>query len=217
MAPKLRWRWLGTQPYDPIHRMQLRLREAILAGEAEPSLLLVEHEPVITLGRRGGHLAVDEESLRARGIDVRRVERGGLATYHGPGQLVGYPVLPLARLGLSVPSLVRALEAALIGYAGDRGIDVGRREGFPGVWCGDRKIGAIGLHVHRGVSIHGFALNLTVDTAAYRWIVPCGLEPAEGRVSSLTELLGQADPPEIAASEVAERLDHRIFQDRRRP
>lgn len=213
----LHWKWLGRRPYDPVHRMQLQLREAILRGEAEPTLLLVEHEPVITLGRRGGDLALGADALRAQGVAVREVERGGLATYHGPGQLVGYPVLPLARFGLSVPRLVRALEAALIGYAGDRGLDAARREGLPGVWCGDRKIGAIGLHVHRGVSIHGFALNLTVDTAAYRWIVPCGIDPAEGRVSSVAELLGQADPPEIAASEVAERLVHRILQDRRRP
>jgi len=190
--------------------MQLRLREAILAGTGESTLLLVEHDPVITLGRRGGELAIGVDRLRERGVGVHQVERGGLATYHGPGQLVGYPILPLARFGVTIPELVEAVEAVLIGYARDRGLVAGRRQGLPGVWCGERKIGAIGLHVHRGVSIHGFALNLTVDTSAYRWIVPCGIEPAQGSVSSIAELHGHADPPEVAAPEVADRLVTRM-------
>jgi len=210
VRPGIRWTWLGRAAYEPVHRKQLQLRQAILAGEGEPTLLLVEHEPVITLGRRGGELAIDADALRARGVAVQRVERGGLATYHGPGQLVGYPVVPLERFGLTVPRLVWAMERALIEYAGDRGLDAGRRDGYPGVWCGDRKIGAIGLHVHRGVSIHGFALNLTVDPAAYRWIVPCGIEPSVGKVSSIAEILGHADSPEAAAPEMADRLVHRM-------
>ena len=186
--------------------MQLDIREAILAGRGEPSLLMVEHEPVITLGRRGGDLALPRDDLARRGVDVVDVERGGLATYHGPGQLVGYPILPLARFCLTVPEFVALLEEVMIGHAASLGLDAHRREGWPGVWVGRIKIGAVGLHLHRGVSIHGFALNLTTDPAAYRQLVPCGIGPRQGAVGTIEQLAGRAEPPEEAAPAVAERL-----------
>ncbi len=205
MTPPLPWSWLGRQPYAPVHERQLQLRRAILAGHGEPTLLLVEHEPVVTLGRRGSDadLALSRGALRDGGVDVVSVERGGLATYHGPGQLVGYPVIPLASFGLTVPAFVHRLEAALIEFVGGLGVVGHRREGWPGVWVGRTKIAAIGLHIHRGVSIHGFALNLTLRPAVYGCIVPCGIPAELGSVSSVAELAGAAPEPGDAASEVA--------------
>lgn len=205
MTSLLQWSWLGRQPYTPVHERQLQLRTEILAGRAEPTLLLVEHEPVVTLGRRASDadLALSRRALLEGGVQVVSVERGGLATYHGPGQLVGYPVIPLARFGLTVPGFVHRLEAALIEYVGGLGVVGQRREGFPGVWVGRTKIAAIGLHIHRGVNIHGFALNLTLRPEVYGCIVPCGITAEQGAVSSVAELAGTAPGPETAAPEVA--------------
>jgi len=145
-------------------------------------LLLMEHPPVLTLGRTAdpSHIRADAATLGARGIEVIRVERGGEVTYHGPGQLVAYPILALSARGLLVRPLVRALEAALVETCAAYGVAAARREGHPGCWCDPdgrdpRKIGALGLRIERGVSYHGIALNVSVDLADFDLIDPCGM------------------------------------------
>ena len=208
----MRWEWLGRQPYRPVHRRQLGLRRDLLAGVGQPTLLLVEHEPVVTLGRRAGDeaLKVPREQLEAQGVAVEAIERGGLATYHGPGQLVGYPIVRLADHQLTVPRYVAVLEDTLIAYAGELGLPASRRKEYPGVWVERSKIGAVGLHLHRDVSIHGFAFNLTLDPGSYRWILPCGIRPEDGTVSSVKALLGGAPSPAEAAPRVAQLLLARL-------
>ncbi len=210
--PDLTWEWLGRQPYRPTWERQKALREAILAGTGEPRLWLLEHDPVVTLGRRaaGDAVAVPRALLSQRGVELVAIDRGGQATYHGPGQLVGYVILPLPRFGLTVPRLVDHLEGAVIDFVARRGVVAGRRGGYPGVWVGRRKIAAIGLHLHRLVTIHGFALNLDPDLTPYSYIVPCGIRPEDGAVSSLRELVGEAPTPAQAAPEIAADLVARL-------
>lgn len=210
--PELTWEWLGRQAYRPVWERQKALRQAILDGAGEPRLWLLEHEPVVTLGRRAGEdaVTVPAELLAQRGVELVSIERGGAATYHGPGQLVGYVILPIEPFGLTVPRLVQHLEGCVIDFAGRRGVQAGRREGYPGVWVGRRKIAAVGLHLRRLVTIHGFAFNLTTDLTPYETIVPCGIRPDEGQVSSLAELAGEAPSPQQAAPEIAENLVARL-------
>jgi len=209
---ELTWEWLGRQPYRPVYAQQLALREQILAGVGEPRLWLLEHEPVVTLGRRTADdaLTMPVEWMQRHGVELVEIERGGAATYHGPGQLVGYVILPVDRFGLTVPRLVAHLEGCVIDFAARRGVGAGRRDGFPGVWVQRSKIAAVGLHLHRLVTIHGFAFNLTVDLTPYSYIVPCGITPDQGRVSSLAELGVDAPSPEQAAPEIAADLVARL-------
>jgi lipoyl(octanoyl) transferase len=169
---------LGTVEYTEAVVLQERLRERVQAGELPDLLLLLEHPPVYTLGRRSqpGELPLGEEHYRARGIDVVRTRRGGKLTYHGPGQLVGYPIVRVD----DVVAYVRTLEQALVGALADEGLVArGRPEDGPdytGVWVGERKIASIGVHVARGVTTHGFAVNVENDLQPFGWVVPCGLE-----------------------------------------
>jgi lipoyl(octanoyl) transferase len=166
---------LGTVEYTETAALQERLRERVRDGELPDLMLLLEHAPVYTLGRRSqpGELPLPEEHYRARGIDVVRTRRGGKLTYHGPGQLVGYPIVHVT----DVPAYVDAMQRALIAALADAGIEARSREGLQhtGVWVGDRKIASIGVHVSRGVSMHGFALNVTNDLAPFGQVVACGL------------------------------------------
>ena len=167
-------------------------------GRIDDQLLLLEHPAVLTLGRGSdpAHIRADPATLAARGIEVVRVERGGEVTYHGPGQLVAYPIVALARRGLLVRPFVRALEAALSATCAAHGVGAGRRDGHPGCWCDPdgatpRKIGALGLRVERGVSYHGMALNVTTDLADFELIDACGMP---GVIStSIAAELGKAD------------------------
>jgi lipoyl(octanoyl) transferase len=186
--------WLGRVPYAEALERQRQRREAIVAGQAPEALWLLEHEPVITTGRR----AVDLDSERL-GVPVIQTERGGLATYHGPGQLVGYLLLDIGRRGGSVRGTVCAVEAGLIDWLRPQ-LMTGRREGYPGVWVGRDKIAAIGLHFRRGVSMHGFALNLTVELERFQGFSPCGIE--DGGVTSLQRELGRSPAPGEVALEV---------------
>ncbi|MEE9285784.1 MAG: lipoyl(octanoyl) transferase LipB, partial [Dehalococcoidia bacterium] len=158
-----------------------QIREARLSGRAPDTLLLLEHPPTITFGRRSGagEMLMPREELVRQGFEFHEIERGGKATYHGPGQLVGYPIVSLRELGLDVPRFVRLLEQTLMDYLAGVGLSAQRRPGFPGVWVGGRKIGAVGVHLKRWVSIHGFALNLCPDLKHFEAIVPCGIEDAE--------------------------------------
>ncbi len=174
--------WLGRVPYREAWALQKALVTRRAAGEIGDRLLLLEHPAVLTLGKHGdkAHVLAPAAELERRGIEVIRVERGGEVTYHGPGQLVAYPILRLADRGLLVRPLVRALEAAMIETCGVFGVEAGRREGEPGCWVsGDgpfpRKIGALGLRIERGVSYHGIALNVEPDLADFDLIDPCGM------------------------------------------
>ena len=174
--------WLGRVAYREALDLQHRLVAERADGRIPDQLLLLEHPPVLTLGRRSdpGHVLADPSTLATRGIEVVRVERGGEVTYHGPGQLVAYPIVALADRGLMIKPFVRALEGAMIATCAGFGVAAGRREGHPGCWCephgpGPRKIGALGLRIERGVSYHGIALNVTTDVADFELIDPCGM------------------------------------------
>jgi lipoyl(octanoyl) transferase len=178
--------WLGRIGYREAHALQKRLVEARVAGEIGDRLLLLEHPAVLTLGRHSdpAHILVSPDELQARGIPVERVERGGEVTYHGPGQLVAYPIVRLHDRALLVRPFVRALEAALVATCLAHGVAAARREGHPGCWCGlaeprPRKIGALGLRVERGVTYHGIALNVSVDLADFELIDACGMPGVE--------------------------------------
>jgi len=175
-------RRLGTVGYQEGLDLQQQLVDQRKAGLIGDQLLLLEHPPVLTLGRTAdpSHIRADAATLGARGIEVIRVERGGEVTYHGPGQLVAYPIVGLSARGLLVRPLVRALEAALVATCAAYGVAAARREGHPGCWCDPdgidpRKIGALGLRIERGVSYHGIALNVSVDLADFDLIDPCGM------------------------------------------
>ena len=168
---------LGAVEYRAAHDLQERLRAARQAGAIPDTLLLLEHEPVYTRGRRSapGELGMGEDWYRERGIDIVDVDRGGKVTYHGPGQLVGYPIVGVGDVMEYVATLERAIAAALA----DEGIAARGRshEGiaWTGVWVQDRKLASIGLHVSQGVSKHGFAVNVDNALDPFDWIVPCGL------------------------------------------
>jgi lipoate-protein ligase B len=201
----MRVMWLGRRGYDDVHGLQLALRDAIIAEAAPATLLLVEHEPVVTLGRQQVHqdLRVTRTELERRGIALRATERGGRATYHGPGQLVGYPIAPLRRLAPDVTSYVWRLEETMIRTAMHYGIAAGRRAGLRGVWVGEQKLGFIGIAISREVCWHGFALNVAPDLAAFDLIAPCGLEIA---VTAIGQHRYPAPPVASVADVMARKL-----------
>jgi lipoyl(octanoyl) transferase len=174
--------WLGRLDYREAWDVQKRLAAARADGDIGDRLLLLEHPAVLTLGRQADerHVLATPAELARRGIEVLRVERGGEVTYHGPGQLVAYPIIGLSRRGLLLRPLVRALEAAMVATCEAFGVMAARRDGHPGCWCdpegsSPRKIGALGIRVERGVSYHGIALNIDPDLADFDLIDPCGM------------------------------------------
>jgi lipoyl(octanoyl) transferase len=184
---------LGSVEYREAHDLQERLRAARQAGAIPDTLLLLEHPPVYTRGRRSeaGELGMGEDWYRSQGIDIVDVDRGGKVTYHGPGQLVGYPIVAIDDVMAYVASLERAICAAL----DDEGIAARGRsdEGiaWTGVWVEDRKLASIGLHVSQGVAKHGFAVNVDNSLEPFGWIVPCGL-PEVRMTSVAVESVGRA-------------------------
>jgi len=205
---------LGSVEYRSALALQERLRVARQLNELPDVLLMLEHWPVYTRGRRSapGELPMGEEWYRMQGIDIVETDRGGKVTYHGPGQLVGYPIVRISDVVEYVSTLERALVAAL----GEVGVGAcGRSEegpGFTGVWVGERKIASIGVHVARGVTTHGFAINVENDLQPFGWIVPCGLEGVRmtsvisetGRLAGMMKCFRRR-----AAFNVAEALDRR--------
>ena len=183
--------WRGRERYGATWKHQLELHARRRAGECSDRLILVEHEPVITLGRQGelANLLLSEEVLEQRGVDVHRVERGGDVTFHGPGQLVGYPIIDLKARQLSVRDLMRGLEEALIRTVEVFGIRAGRQEGLTGVWMGDSKLAALGVAVKNGISFHGFALNVATDLSFFEMIIPCGI--TDKRVASISSVTSE--------------------------
>jgi lipoate-protein ligase B len=180
--PPLRVIELGRRSYGEVYRLQRELADRRIAGsDREDLLLLVEHDPVITLGRgtRASSLPIPPEALRARGYEVEESDRGGDVTYHGPGQLVGYPILDLHQHRQDLHWYLRQLEAALISALARLGIPAERNPGRTGVWCGPRKIASIGIHVRQWVTTHGFALNVATNGSGFDAIVPCGIPGVE--------------------------------------
>jgi lipoate-protein ligase B len=202
--------WRGRERYAATWERQLQLHAARRTGEVPETLVLVEHEPVITLGKRGesANLMVSEEHLRSRGFDLHRVERGGDITYHGPGQLVGYPILSLRDHGLTPREYVNRLEQVLIDTVAGYGIETARVHGMTGIWHGDQKVAAIGVAIRGGVTFHGFALNVNPDLSHFELIVPCGITGR--RVSSIAELSG-SDPGLDGVRETCTRQFERAF------
>src|SRR3954452_2110923 len=167
---------LGQVEYRRAAALQERLRDRVRAGELPELMLLLEHPPVYTVGRRSdaGELPLGEEAYRERGIDVVPTQRGGMLTYHGPGQLVGYPIMCVG----SVPDYILTMERAIVAALADAGVQAGTRLGHKhvGVWVeGERKIASVGVHISKGISSHGFAVNVANDLEPFGWVVACGL------------------------------------------
>lgn len=179
---------LGQVPYPQAVLLQERVRAARQQDVVPDALLMLEHPPVYTKGRRTepGDLPLGEDWYRMQGVEVCESDRGGRVTYHGPGQLVGYPIMRVR----DVPGYVRTIESAIIAALGDEGIEAELREGLTGVWAGEAKIASIGVHLSRGVTTHGFAINVDCDLQPFAWIVPCGIEGA--RMTSVLEQTGRA-------------------------
>ena len=185
---------LGHRGYVETLDLQRTLCRRRMAGELDRDLLLlVEHEPVVTLGRgtRTSSLPLPAAELERRGVAVHEVERGGDVTYHGPGQLVGYPILDLREHREDLHWYLRRLEDTLIGALGRLGITAGRNPGLTGVWTAGRKIASIGIHVKQWVTFHGFALNVTTDLAPFGLIVPCGIQDVV--MTTMAAELGRTD------------------------
>jgi len=170
---------LGMVEYTEALQIQRDLVEKRLSGDIGDHLLLLEHPPVITQGKRecAEDFLSSEEEVRAAGIEIVHVDRGGRLTYHGPGQLIAYFICDVTAYG-GVKEFVRLVEDVLIGVCADAGIEAGRNDNHPGVWVGQNKIAAIGLHVTKGISSHGIALNVSCDLGAYEHIVACGIHDA---------------------------------------
>jgi lipoyl(octanoyl) transferase len=193
---------MGRVPYGEAHALQERLVAARQENRIGDSLLVLEHPKVITLGRaaKREHILFSEEQLRALGYEVHATGRGGDVTFHGPGQLVLYPIIDLKPDREDVRRYVCDLERSMIRTCAEYGIEASACSGLNGAWVGDRKIGAVGVRISRWVTMHGLALNVSTDLSSFSAIVPCGI--ADRGVTSLSRELGR----ELAFAEVAERL-----------
>lgn len=200
--PSLRLLRLGRTGYAAALASQRAVHEQRKAGHCPDTLVLTEHEPVLTLGRHADarHLRVPESSLAARGIALVPVERGGDITYHGPGQLVAYPILDLTSYGRDIRRYIHALEQSAIDLLATYGVTGDRQTGTPGVWVGAEKIASVGVFISRWVTLHGLAINIDPDLAPFDLIEPCGLVGM--RMISLARQLGRP----VALAEAEERF-----------
>lgn len=200
---------LGRADYGWTLDLQRTLHARRKDGVAPDVVITVEHNPVITFGRTGSreHLLASPSDLRREGIEVFEVERGGDVTYHGPGQLVVYPIVDLRGHGRDVKGFVRGLEDAMIATLADLGIGAGRKDGYPGVWVSDRKIASIGVYVNGWVTRHGLALNAAVNPAHFALIRPCGLSV---EMVSICDLLGRTVFLDRVRDTLLERLAERF-------
>ena len=176
---------LGQRPYQEVWAYQKEIQAKRIAGEIEDTLLMVEHEPVYTLGKNANenHLL----QSRDQSVDVINIARGGDITFHGPGQLVGYPILDLSNYKKSVSWYMRTLEQIIIDTVSEFGIEAKRVEGLTGVWVGDEKIAALGVRIRRWVTMHGFSINVNTDLTFYDGIIPCGI--FDHGITSMEQLL----------------------------
>jgi len=190
---------LGRIGYEAAFELQRELVERRKRGEIPDQLLIVEHPHVITMGRNAHaeNLLASPEILERAGVELHSTDRGGDVTYHGPGQIVGYPIFDLREWRRDVVAYLRALEQVLIDALKDFGISAGRKQGATGAWVGDAKIAAIGVHISRWVASHGFALNVDTDLNYFKYIVPCGLMQP---VTSMRALGSDASRQEVAAA-----------------
>jgi lipoyl(octanoyl) transferase len=203
-------RRLGVVPYNEAVELQRVLVEQRRSGQVSDLLLLLEHPHVITLGVKRdasrSHLVAAPELLQARGVELHESGRGGDITYHGPGQLVGYPILDLRPDRCDVHKYVRDLEEVMIRTACDFGVQAGRIAGLTGTWVGSDKLGAIGVRISRWITSHGFALNVTTDLSYFNLIVPCGI--TTGGVTSLAKAADRS----VARAEVEASVAHHFSQ-----
>ena len=190
---------LGRLDYKEAWAVQLETHAAVVAGDMPPTLLLVEHPPVMTFGKKGGreNLLVREDFLLEKGFSLYDIERGGDVTYHGPGQLVGYPIF---RVGRRVLTYLRGLEGVMVNVLAEYGVTSVGSPGYAGVWVGNEKVVAIGVAIKRDVSFHGFAMNVHTNLNHFNYIVPCGLH--NKGVTSLSVLLGR----QVSLEEVKPKL-----------
>jgi lipoyl(octanoyl) transferase len=199
----------GLIGYAEALALQRRIACARQANELPDVLLLLEHPPTYTRGRRSiaDELPMGADWYRAQGIEIHDTDRGGRVTYHGPGQLVGYPIVSLRPYGNDVHAYIRRLERVVIGSLAAYGVEAGPVEGLTGVWTTERrKIASIGVHVSRGVTTHGFAVNVNNDLQPFQWIVPCGIDDC--RMSSLARELGKEQDLPAFARLVGEEFGH---------
>lgn len=205
VGPALTASWLGRVEYPAAWAWQQELFLARLDGDVGDTLMLLEHPPTYTLGRRGNKddLVYGDRERATRGISLYEVDRGGRATYHGPGQLVGYPILALGER-YDVISYLRMLEDVLIRLAASLGVEARRDEEHTGVWVGRNKIGAIGVKITRGISMHGFAFNVATDLSMFEGIVPCGIR--DRWVTSVAAETGRIHPLKEVATLAAVHL-----------
>jgi len=199
--PRVKASWLGSVPYREAWDLQAALVRELREGAGHDTLLLLEHPHVFTMGKAAApdHVLWDEEELARRRVEVVWSDRGGEATYHGQGQLVGYPIVDLAHLQLTIPQYLERLERSLIAYLGELGVESEPGEpGYTGVWRNGEKLAAIGIKLNHSVVSHGFALNLTTNLAYFEGIVPCG--HADRRPTSVEAVTGRR----IATSGAAE-------------
>jgi lipoate-protein ligase B len=197
-------------PYAEAHAAQRARRTAVEGGREPEALFLLEHAPVITLGRsaQASHVLASREALEGLGVAVAETDRGGDVTYHGPGQLVAYPIIDLELRGLTITRYLRLLEGAVIDTLADFGVKGERLDGYTGVWVGGAKVAAIGVAIHRGVTFHGAAINVCPDMTQWRLIVPCGI--ADKPVTSLQQLLPEAPSTESVADAFARAFSRRL-------
>jgi lipoyl(octanoyl) transferase len=195
----------GLVPYEEARELQRQLEARRQRDEVPDVLLLLEHPPVYTRGRRSQpeELPMGVEWYEAQGIEVRDTDRGGLVTYHGPGQLVAYPIVHLGAYDDDVHMYVRGLERTMIEALGEYSVSARTIEGLTGVWVGQRKVGSIGLHVSRGVTTHGLAVNVNNDLQPFEWVVPCGIEGVA--MTSLSRELGAEQDLDAFASTLVAR------------
>ena len=199
---------LGHRPYQEVWNLQKEMQAKRINTEIEDTLILVEHEPVYTLGKNA-----DENHLlqnRDESVGVFQIERGGDITFHGPGQLVGYPILDLSNYKKSVSWYMRTLEQVTIDVLDEIGIEAKRSEGLTGVWVGDEKIAAQGVRISRWVTMHGFALNVNTDLSFYDGIIPCGI--FDHGVTSIEQLLGKKQDMETVKQVVIKKFNQNFIQ-----
>lgn len=196
------WDYLGRTDFESCFSLQSQIRESILKSNSPNTVVLTEHDKTFTLGRResGDNLLVSKDLLEKRGFKVIKTTRGGMITYHGPGQLLIYPILDLRKLSLKVKEYVKKLEQTVIDTLNRYGIQAERKEGYPGVWVLGKKIGSLGIHVKKMVTMHGFALNVFTDINDFKYINPCGFKNLE--VTSMKNEGVNSNSLEIVAKDI---------------
>lgn len=199
----MQWKHLGLISYGEALAIQEDLRDRLINGSEEMFILTLEHRGVITMGRTASRdeVFLSDDELLDRGLELFQTSRGGKCTCHVPGQLVCYPILNINKMKLGVDELVHALEEAMVLYLKGQGISAARDRRNPGVWFGDKKIGYIGLNIHRGITTHGFSLNICPDLSAFSYFVPCGMDNCG--CASVETVIGHCQSMYDAAREVA--------------